>query len=72
MWGGKCKNNLRNEDQKINYYKTEYVGTSHSEHFNGNTILAIKRFQNMGSVVQENCSSDLEVEKKKGINDTEK
>jgi hypothetical protein len=39
---------------KINYGKTEYLGTDHSEELqiNGNTIPTLKEFMYLGSVVQ--------------------
>jgi hypothetical protein len=44
----------------------EYLGTDHSDELkiNGNTIPTVKRFKYLGSVVQENGSSHLEIEKK--------
>jgi hypothetical protein len=51
---------------KINYGKTEYLGTDHSEELqiNGNTIPTVKQFKCLGSIVQENGSSDLEINKR--------
>jgi hypothetical protein len=48
----------------------EYLGTDHSEELqiNGNIIPTAKQFQYLGSVVQENGSSDFENEK--GISET--
>jgi hypothetical protein len=52
--------------RKINYGKTEYLGKDHSEEFqiNGNTIPTVKQFMYLGSLVIENDSSDLEIEKR--------
>jgi hypothetical protein len=51
---------------KINYGKTEYLGTDHSEELqiNGNTIPTVKQFKYLGSIVQENGSSELEIDKR--------
>jgi hypothetical protein len=51
---------------KINYAKTEYLGTVHSEELqiNGKAIRTVKQFKYLGSVVQENGPSDLEIEKR--------
>jgi hypothetical protein len=51
---------------KINYGKTEYLGTDHSEELqiNGNTIPTVKQFKYLGSIIQESGSPDLEIEKK--------
>jgi hypothetical protein len=40
---------------KINYGKTEYLGTDRSEELQiyGNTILTVKEFKCVGSIVQE-------------------
>jgi uncharacterized lipoprotein YehR (DUF1307 family) len=45
--------------------KTEYLDTDHSEELqiNGNTISTVKQCKYLGSIVQENKSSDLEIEK---------
>jgi hypothetical protein len=52
---------------KINYVKTEYLSSDYSEELqtNGNTIPTVNQFRYLGSIVQENGSSDLEIEKKK-------
>jgi phage gp16-like protein len=57
---------------KLNYGKTEYLGTDHSEEFqtNGNTIPTVKRFKYLGSKVQENDSYDLDTEER--ISETRK
>jgi hypothetical protein len=41
----------------------EYFGTDHSEELqiNESTILAVTQFKYLGSIVQENGSSDLEI-----------
>jgi hypothetical protein len=62
----KIRSNLSDEfcnGDKINYGNMGYLGTDHSEEFqiNGNTIPTVKHF---GSIVQENGSADLEVEKR--------
>jgi hypothetical protein len=46
---------------KINYGKMKYLGTDHSEklQINKNTIQTVKQFKCLGSVVQENDSSDF-------------
>jgi hypothetical protein len=51
---------------KINYRRTEYLGTDHTEDIqvNGNIIPTAKQFKYLGSIVQGNGSSDLEIEKK--------
>jgi hypothetical protein len=48
---------------KINYGKTEYLGTDHTENLkvNGNIIPTVKQFKYLGSIVQDNGSSDLEI-----------
>jgi hypothetical protein len=53
---------------KISYGKAKYLGTDHSEELqiNGNTIPTVKQFKYLGSIVQENGSSVLEVEKRIG------
>jgi hypothetical protein len=51
---------------KMNYGKTEYLGTDHTEDLqvNLNIIPTVKQFKYLGSTVQDNGSSDLEIEKK--------
>jgi hypothetical protein len=51
---------------KINYGKTEYLGTDHTEELqvNGNKIPTVKQFKYLGSAVQDNGSSELEIEKR--------
>jgi hypothetical protein len=51
---------------KINYGEMEYLDTYHSGELqiNGNTIPTVKQFKYLGSIVQENDSSDLEIEKR--------
>jgi hypothetical protein len=51
---------------KINYGKTEYLGTDHTEDLqvNGHIIPTVKQFKYLGSIVQDNGSSDLEIEKR--------
>jgi hypothetical protein len=51
---------------KINYGKMGYLDTDHSEELqiNGNTIPTVTQFKYLGSVVQENGSSDLEIDKR--------
>jgi hypothetical protein len=54
---------MRNGDLKLNYGKMEYLGTDHSEELkiNGNLTLTVKQFKYLGSIVQENGTSDLEI-----------
>jgi hypothetical protein len=51
---------------KINNGKTEYLGTDHTEDLqvNGYIIPIVKQFKYLGSIVQDNGSSDLEIEKR--------
>jgi hypothetical protein len=51
---------------KINYGKTDYLGTDRSEELqiNGNTIPTVNQFKYMESIIQENGSSDFEIEKR--------
>jgi hypothetical protein len=51
---------------KINYGKTECLGTDHTEdlQFHGNIIPTVKQFKYLGSIVQDNGSSGLETEKR--------
>jgi hypothetical protein len=60
------KKNLRNGD--LNYEQTEYLGTEHSEELqiDGNTIPPVIEFEYLGSIFQENGSSDLEFEERIG------
>jgi hypothetical protein len=49
-----------------NHGKVAYLGTDDSEELqiNGNTIPALGQFKYLGSIDQENGSSNLEIEKK--------
>jgi hypothetical protein len=51
---------------KINYRKMEYSGTDHSEELqiSGSTIPTVKHFKYFESIVQENGSTDLEIDRK--------
>jgi hypothetical protein len=49
-----------------NYGKTEYLGNDHSEklQIDGNTNTTVKECKYLGSILQDNGSSDLGIEKK--------
>jgi hypothetical protein len=51
---------------KINYGKMEYLSTDNSEELkiNGNKIPTVKHLKCLGSIVQQNGSSDLEIAKR--------
>jgi hypothetical protein len=51
---------------KISDGKAEYLGTDHSEELqiNGNTLPTVKQFKYLGSIIQENGSSGVEIKKR--------
>jgi hypothetical protein len=65
--GRKLKEEYEKWGLKIIYVKTEYLGTDHTKDLqvNGNIIPTVKQFKYLGSIVQDNGLSDLEIEKKK-------
>jgi hypothetical protein len=57
---------LEKEYEKWGNVKTEYLGKDHTQDLqvNDNIIPTVKQFKYLGSIVQDNGSSDHEIEKR--------